>query len=822
MRKTLLPVIVLFSTITYGQQSATIKKEKTTTGTSIFQQQFNNKSGGNPIWGAGATVGNSEGQFSNNFTQATTYTAGDNITSWTALSLNQSTGATTPGSAFWVRSLTGYSAGAYWNGTTPIPSPSQTDGVAIFDSDFLDNGGVVGAFGTGTAPASHRGELISPRIDLTGYSDSAIAVNFYSLYRNYNINELSVSLSIDDGITWSSPLDYRTLQASETEGEINTVFTSITAGVANLTQIRIKFVFDGNYYFAIIDDVNISVPPKYDLTLGTFQSGSNSLLTSGEQIHISNNRHYPISEVGSHSFQYYGANVANSGYKTIYPSDSANLKLTIQRFIGGTWSSVFEDSTFTDTIVGTGIIPVFDTITDHSWAQIGNYRAVYSVKGLPDNNSSNDSIFHLFSITQTYASKVDIDTNNQPYANRYIASAGGPFSSIEWGSIFNFPTAGTNNLSIDSVTLKYYIAANFTGTSSQTYFLNIYEFIDSNQDNLLNDNSDLIHIGAAPMSLSNLTSNLGTYQTATIGSFVNPSSGGAMNSLADGKQYYISVLMNPSLTGGVATFNPTTDVIQIAASELKNYNMNAISNPISQPSPIRLTDNGGDSWYWTGFGMNVIPSIGLHVSTTCSAINYNQSITSCDNNVLINGNLYNSSQIVIDTLINPHTGCDSIVTTNLTLNNINTTVTTSGINLTANEIGATYQWLDCNSNNSTITGENSQNFTPNSNGSYAVEITKNTCVDTTNCINISTVGIESLSFSGVYIYPNPTNEHINIHLGSLINVNVNIYNVNGQLIYNEPNINSTIHQLELNYNPGIYFIEVISEQQVMRYKVEKK
>ena len=53
-----------------------------------------------PIWGAGAAVGASDGQFANPFVEAGSFAAGDNPTSWTALSVFEASGSVTPGAAF--------------------------------------------------------------------------------------------------------------------------------------------------------------------------------------------------------------------------------------------------------------------------------------------------------------------------------------------------------------------------------------------------------------------------------------------------------------------------------------------------------------------------------------------------------------------------------------------------------------------------------------------------------------------------------------------------------------------------------------------------
>ena len=102
------------------------------------------------IWGASATTGITDGQFSNAFVEGT-YSPGSNISSWTASSISDGNGV--PGAAYWIRSTSGVSQGAFVDNPTVISSPSQANGVAIFDSDFLDNGGIESALGSGTSPS---------------------------------------------------------------------------------------------------------------------------------------------------------------------------------------------------------------------------------------------------------------------------------------------------------------------------------------------------------------------------------------------------------------------------------------------------------------------------------------------------------------------------------------------------------------------------------------------------------------------------------------------------------------------------------------------
>lgn len=248
------------------------------------------------VWGVGAATGASDGEFANAFVQAGTFAPGDNITAWTALSVNDGGGTNIPGAAYWTRSTLGYSQGAYWSGTTSVNSPSAANGVAIFDSDFLDNGGTPGAFGLGTSPSPHRGELISPRIDLTGYANTAIIAEFFTYYRDFNGSNMTVGLSIDDGVTWTD-LDFKSSVANLTQGNARILFPSVTAGATNLTQCRLRFTFDGDYYFLIVDDVSLEVAPPYDIAMGNAYTAGTSVLDAGDNVKVGGRRHVALSNL---------------------------------------------------------------------------------------------------------------------------------------------------------------------------------------------------------------------------------------------------------------------------------------------------------------------------------------------------------------------------------------------------------------------------------------------------------------------------------------------------------------------------------------------
>ncbi|MFK8037948.1 MAG: T9SS type A sorting domain-containing protein [Crocinitomicaceae bacterium] len=153
---------------------------------------------------------------------------------------------------------------------------------------------------------------------------------------------------------------------------------------------------------------------------------------------------------------------------------------------------------------------------------------------------------------------------------------------------------------------------------------------------------------------------------------------------------------------------------------------------------------------------------------------------------------------------------------------IDNSLSVSDITLSANLSAAQYQWLDCDNNYATIPNETNQNYTATANGNYALEITGNGCTDTSACVNISTVGIGQTILNQIQIYPNPTYGQVNLELGNLKNVSINIYNVNEQLVYQSEKINSPIYQFEFDYPTGIYFIELNSEGETIRFKLLKE
>jgi hypothetical protein len=196
----------------------------------------------------------------------------------------------------------------------------------------------------------------------------------------------------------------------------------------------------------------------------------------------------------------------------------------------------------------------------------------------------------------------------------------------------------------------------------------------------------------------------------------------------------------------------------------------------------------------------------------------------CDTYTWIDGVTYSSSNNTATHTLTNAGGCDSVVSLNLTINTVDNSVTQSGVNLSANVTGATYQWLDCDNNNAVINGETDQNYTASVNGDYAVQITESGCVDTSDCFSIASVNIFENSFGKeLVIFPNPTKGNFSIDLGSNFeSTKINIMDINGELIQRKIFYKSQNLNLNLTAPNGVYILSIESGLQKATIRLIKE
>lgn len=191
-------------------------------------------------------------------------------------------------------------------------------------------------------------------------------------------------------------------------------------------------------------------------------------------------------------------------------------------------------------------------------------------------------------------------------------------------------------------------------------------------------------------------------------------------------------------------------------------------------------------------------------------------ITICDgDSALIFGTYRKTAGIFYDSLKTSN-GCDSVLATRLIINSLSPVVVQNANVLVAQEGNASYQWLDCNKNNSPISGETSQLFIAATNGDYAVEITKNSCTVISNCISVIGLSTKNNTLKhSLKVYPNPAKGRVNIDLNkNYSSVKITLYTLKGKVISTEILTDISGTTIETNsIEAGIYLLEVIGDNE---------
>ncbi|MCH2198971.1 MAG: T9SS type A sorting domain-containing protein [Flavobacteriales bacterium] len=156
------------------------------------------------------------------------------------------------------------SQGSCGGNSVPIESETVDNGFVIFDSNYWDDDiGPCGNLGSGQAAAPHFATLTTESVDLTDFED--VALTFQQQYRHFE-TETYVEASIDGGETWevvySNPTEF---SAQSGPGEWAT--TNISEFAGGQSDVQLRFVFTGTYYWWLLDDIALYVPSDNDLII---------------------------------------------------------------------------------------------------------------------------------------------------------------------------------------------------------------------------------------------------------------------------------------------------------------------------------------------------------------------------------------------------------------------------------------------------------------------------------------------------------------------------------------------------------------------------
>jgi hypothetical protein len=225
------------------------------------------------------------------------------------------------------------------------------------------------------------------------------------------------------------------------------------------------------------------------------------------------------------------------------------------------------------------------------------------------------------------------------------------------------------------------------------------------------------------------------------------------------------------------------------------------------------TSDNGITYTSSGIYTEVIPNtygcdsiITLDIDLNGSYF-YTMNAIFCKEYTVPSGNAtYYVSGIYNDTLTSIQ-GCDSILVIDVTILQVDNTVTQNGLELTATATGADYQWFNCGTGVN-VFGAVDQTFIPIYNGSYGVVVFQNGCYDTSICFTVNSADLLDEEMANIKIYPNPSSGIFNLEASELVGKDMKVFDLNGRLI-EEIKIEKELTKIDLTEKQrGVYILRI--------------
>lgn len=171
--------------------------------------------------------------------------------------------------------------------------------------------------------------------------------------------------------------------------------------------------------------------------------------------------------------------------------------------------------------------------------------------------------------------------------------------------------------------------------------------------------------------------------------------------------------------------------------------------------------------------------------------------------------------------VNISSGCGSkIDSVKITVNNVIAPTITQNKDTLISSTATSYQWyLDT----VIIANATKQKYIPVESGNYVVEtISQSTCKAKSNKFNFTLVGnYDKYNLTKIAIYPNPFNEFINIEANNKVK-SIEVKNIIGQIIYSANTTNSFIRINMINFESGVYLLNIKTDKEVITKKLIKE
>ncbi len=427
--------------------------------------------------------------------------------------------------------------GAY-NSTQPtIASPTQCNGAMVFDSDYYDNLGTAGAFGSGPCPSDGNifceGMLMSPVIDVAASNPSGLILQWHQAIRHFN-SLYFLLLSTDGGVTWQDTIQINEEFATNGPHNLDDVQNIPLCGYNDATDFRFAFLYLGYYYYWAIDDVVL------------INEGNADVRANETWYAIAPNYRTPMTQVTEVPFM---IDVENLGNK-----DVENVAVNVSILNTTTLTEVYSDQLDYGTVPGCFLDEnrVFPNTFDIP-EELAGYRGTYTVTADNDEVMTNNEQTFDFEVTEDVFAKVLPEAEGGGLV--------GITPSASYWSVGNYYYV-PNGAGYVAKTINVGIGNDPSGASFSG-FVNVvlYKWIDLNGDGTCNGN-ERIPIGQGDLIVQN---SLGTALRDMQVDLVHPD-GVSPVALEDNTSYVAIAHMNP-----ISAADPVYSMLAADSEEDRNF-----------------------------------------------------------------------------------------------------------------------------------------------------------------------------------------------------------------------------------------------------------
>ncbi|MFM9984212.1 MAG: T9SS type A sorting domain-containing protein [Flavobacteriales bacterium] len=317
----------------------------------------------------------------------------------------------------------------------PISSETASNGFVIFDGNYWDDGtDECGNLGTGVDPAPHTAWLSTGPLDFS--TNIGAVITFQQQYRHFQ-NTTKVQVSNDGGNVWNDVLTNPTIQSPQVEW----ASVNISAYTIGQTDVRIRFLYTGTYYWWLLDDITIYEPNANDMKLTRSRYANNLGIGSSLPYNDLEYDQYPSIMIPPFTIK---ATAQNIG---AYQQTGVKLNTVIvQDGITQTYTANSPTAS-----VNSGINATFNiTPTYTNPAVLGEYEIIYTIQqNQTDDNLQNNKDTLDYTISTYAYARDEGPMENEFLANPYYVGLGMTFEAG------NFFQARSSNKTCHSIGVAF-------------------------------------------------------------------------------------------------------------------------------------------------------------------------------------------------------------------------------------------------------------------------------------------------------------------------------------------------------------------------------